>query len=403
MKILLLTSRAPWPAVRADQITMRRLLEFLAARGDVVDLACFVENAEHGRALHQQLGELCRRIDAVVLPRWKSLAQTALTLPRSLPMQVRYFWSSEMERRIRERVAAEPYDLVYTYSIRMAEYSRRLPGASVLGVQLSQALNLRRMVEHVRDPVRRIFFRVEERKVRPYEAQVCADFDRVVLVGQRDVEELARSAPLKNACVCPHGQDIPPRARLRAARREPGAIVFSGVMATYTNVDAASWFAREIFPRVERAVPEARFWIVGRHPQRALRALARPPRVVVTGEVEDVSEWLCRASVAVDPLRMGAGMQNKLVQFMGCELPVVATSVANEGIGARDGAEVLVRNDPEGFAEAVIGLLRDPDARERMGRAARLAAETHWTWDALFERLRGIFHEAVAERAARSA
>jgi len=231
--------------------------------------------------------------------------------------------------------------------------------------------------------------------VRPYEAALCRDFDRVFLVGARDVEELAKTAPVPNAIVQPHGQDVPPLARVREAKREPGAIVMSGVMATYTNVNAARWFGEEIFPLVERELPEASFWIVGRQPQREVKALARPPRVVVTGEVPDVYDWLCRAEVGVAPLRIGAGMQNKLVQAMASELPVVATTVANEGIGASPESHLLLRDEPRAFADAVIALLRDRAARERFGRAARSFVESHWTWEAHFEEQLRIFSEVA--------
>ena len=378
-------------------MTVDRLIRFLAGRGVEVDLACFVENESEDRALRGELGPVCRRIATVRLPSWRAYANTALSLPTREPMQVAYYRSAEMARLVRERVARERYDLVYVHLIRMAEYARKLPLPKVIGLQISQALNLQRMVDNVGDPARRFFYRVEARKVRPYEAAICRDFDRVFLVGQRDIDEIAKTAPVDNALVQPHGQDVPGPARLAQAKREPFAIVMSGVMATYTNVDAATWFAREIFPLVEREVPEASFWIVGRQPQREVLALARPPRVVVTGEVPDVSDWLLRAAVGVAPLRIGAGMQNKLVQAMAAGLPVVATPVANEGIRATDGEHLWLREDPRAFADAVVTLLRDRAARERLGAAARCFVERSWTWEAHFEQQLRVFTE-VAER-----
>ena len=398
MKLLLLSSRPPWPPTRADQMTVERMLRFLAARGVAVDLLCFVEDEAEDRALRGELGPVCREIETVRLPRLRSFARTALSLPGREPMQVAYYRSPEMERRVRERVARERYDLVYVHLIRMAEYARRLPLPKVIGLQISQALNLQRMVDNASDPARRLFYRIETARVRPYEAALCRDFDRVFLVGARDVEELAKTAPVANAVVQPHGQDVPSAERVRGACREPGSIVMSGVMATYTNVNAATWFAREIFPHVERALPEASFWIVGRQPQREVKALARPPRIVVTGEVPDVYDWLLRAEVGVAPLRIGAGMQNKLVQAMASELPVVATSVANEGIGATPDAHLLVRDEPRAFADAVVGLLRDSAERERLGRAARSFVEQHWTWEAHFERQLQVFRDVAAGR-----
>ena len=402
MNVLVLSSRAPSPPKRADQMTVDALVRFLARRGHAVDLACFVESAEEEQALRKELRGVCRRLIVLPLPRWRSYANTAMTLPGRLPMQVRYFESPAMHQALRAAVADGAYDLCYTHLIRMAEYGRRLPLPKVLGMQISQGLNLRRMVDNAKDVFRRTFYRIEESKSRRYEAAVCRDFDRVFLCGQRDVEEIRKQSDARNLVVCPHGQDAPPLPTIRAARREPGAIVFCGVMATYTNVDAAAWFAREIFPRVERAFPEASFWIVGRDPQRSIQALARPPRIVVTGEVDDVFQWLSRASVSVDPLRVGAGMQNKVLQAMGAELPVVATSVANEGIGATPGTEIVLRDDADSFAAAVIDLLRDEEARVRIGRAGRRFLEENWTWEAHFLKEERIFREVAEMRTAGS-
>jgi len=401
MKILVVSSRPPWPPTMADAMTVDRLTRFLADRGHDVHLACFVEDDDQRRELQQGLGDVCSGIDAVTLPKSRAYANTALTLAGKLPMQVQYYRSAEMSRTIDRLVESGGFDLVYTHLIRMAEYTRHAPIPKVMGVQISQALNLGRMVEHSNDPLRKLFYRIEASKVRPYEAEVCANFDRVFLCGPSDIEAIAKTAPVPNAVVCPHGQDVPPRERIEKAERESGAIVITGVMSTYTNVDAATWFAEEVFPRIEAEIPEVSFWIVGRNPQRSLRALARPPRVLVTGEVPDVYDWLCRAQIAVAPLRIGAGMQNKVVQAMACELPVVATSVANEGISGTPDEHILLRDDAAGMAKTISDLLRDAEARERLGKAARRFVEDNWTWEAHFLKLERVLFEVVKERATR--
>jgi glycosyltransferase involved in cell wall biosynthesis len=379
----------------ADAMTVDRLVRFMVERGHEVDLVCFVEDAAEEQRLLGGLADVCQRIEAVRLPKWASYASTALSLPGRLPMQVQYYRSREMRARIGELVASRRYDAVYTHLIRMAEYARQLDLPKVMGVQVCQALNLGRMAQHVKDPFRKLFYGIETAKVRPYEVRACADFDRVFLCGPSDIAALEQTGPVPNAMVCPHGQDVPPLARVRAAEREPCSVVITGVMSTYTNVDAVSWFAQEVFPRIEAELPETRFWIVGRNPQRTVQALARPPRVEVTGEVPDVYDWLCRAQVAVAPLRIGAGMQNKIVQAMACELPVVATSVANEGIGAAPDEHILVRDDAASFADAVIGLLQNAASREKIGGAARSFVESHWTWEAHFENLEKVLVEVA--------
>jgi glycosyltransferase involved in cell wall biosynthesis len=396
MNLLVLSSRSPWPPAMADAMTVDRLVRFLVERGHAVDLVCFVAGDVEDRRLREGLGSVCREIETVRLPTWRSYASTALTLVGGLPMQVQYFRSSAMRAAVERRVATGDHDVVYTHLIRMTEYTRRLSLPKVAGLVVSQALNYERMLAHVSDPFRKAFYGLEAAKVRSYEAELCADYDRVLLCGPADVEAIARTAPVPNAVICAHGQDFPPLPRVREAAREPGSIVITGVMSTYTNVDAVRWFAREIFPRIGREIPGAAFWIVGRNPQRVVQALHRPPRVIVTGEVPDVADWLCRAQVAVAPLRIAAGMQNKLVQAMGCELPVVATAAANEGIRATPDEHLLVRDDSDGFACAVADLLRDAGERERLGRAARRFVDAHWTWEAHFEKLEKVLREVAA-------
>lgn len=398
MRILAVSARPPWPPTMADAMTVDRLVRYLAGRGHTVDLACFVEDEGQERALREGLGGVCRRIEAVRLPRWRSYASTALTLPGRRPMQSQYYRSGAMRNAIQRLVSGEAYDLVYTHLIRMAEYTRGVDLPRVMGMQVCQALNLGRMVEHIGSPLRKLFYQVEAAKVRPYEVAAAADFDRVFLCGPSDIAALERTAPVPNAVVCPHGQDVPELSRVREASRVPGSVVITGVMSTYTNVDAVTWFAREIFPRVERRVPGAVFWIVGRNPQREVRALARPGAVEVTGEVPDVYDWLCRAEVAVAPLRVAAGMQNKLVQAMASECACVATPAANEGIGATPDEHLLVRSDPEAFADAVVELLGDAERRRRLARAGRGFVEAAWTWEAHFEKLEKVLMEVAGSR-----
>ncbi len=396
MKLLIISPRCPWPPRMADAMTIDRMLRFLAERGHEVDLFTYVESDADAEVMRGELGGVCRTIETVCLPPWRSYLNTALTLPGRLPMAVQYYRSSRMRELIADWTARRAGDLVYAHSIRTAQPARGIAIPKVLGLQISQALNLDRMIEHATDPLRRLFYAIERHKVKPYEAELCADFDRVLLCGPADIEEIEKIAPLPHGVICPHGQDVPPLSRVRNAQREPGAIVLSGVMSTYTNVDAATWFAREVFPRVVAEVPEAQFWIVGRDPQRSVRELERSPQITVTGEVPDVYDWLCRAEIGVTPTRIAAGMQNKLVQAMACELPVVATRVANEGIRGLAGENILVADDPKAMAENVIRLLRDASLRERIGSAARHFVETHWTWEANFENFERILRE-VAE------
>jgi glycosyltransferase involved in cell wall biosynthesis len=151
-------------------------------------------------------------------------------------------------------------------------------------------------------------------------------------------------------------------------------------MDYFPNVDATRYFCREIFPLVREAMPEALFYIVGRNPTRQVRALAREANVVVTGSVPDVRPYLAKARVAIAPLRIARGIQNKILEAMAMGLPVVGTSEAFQGIQATMADGIRIADDPEGFAQEVLALLKDHDLHRLCSHHARCYVECRHRW-----------------------
>jgi glycosyltransferase involved in cell wall biosynthesis len=289
--------------------------------------------------------------------------------------------------------------------LRSAETLRRIPAErppfKILALQLSQSLNTRRMTENKLGLSHRLIYAVERRLVRSYEARIWSDFDRTVLIGPRDAQEIRAACvdegvpEIDNFMYCAHGVDTE-RFRPRAdVTPEPGLVVFSGGMNINTNVNAVIWFTDEVWPLIKAAEPAARLRIVGRNPTRSVRQLAKLADVEVTGRVPDTADHIARATVCVNPLLIGAGMQNKLLEYMAMAKPVVATSVANEGIGAPPDECLLIEDTPRGFATAVVRLLRDPFRRAQLGTAARRYVEHDWTWEAHFLKLEQAMIELI--------
>jgi glycosyltransferase involved in cell wall biosynthesis len=162
-------------------------------------------------------------------------------------------------------------------------------------------------------------------------------------------------------------------------------IVFTGQMDYAPNIDAVRWFAGEVMPML----PSARFAIVGRKPPEAVLRLAGA-RTTITGAVPDVRSWLAAADVVAAPLRIARGIQNKVLEAMAMARPVVASPSAFEGIEAEPGRHLIVADEAEAQAEAISGLLDDPERAAAMGRAARLRMEQAYRWDARLEPLAGI-------------
>jgi glycosyltransferase involved in cell wall biosynthesis len=186
--------------------------------------------------------------------------------------------------------------------------------------------------------------------------------------------------------VVPNGIDLEYfRPIPRAAA--PSGLIFTGAMDYLPNIDAVHHFCAAILPLVRRELPSTRFYVVGLNPPAAVRRLGEIPGVVVTGTVPDVRPYYERAAVCVAPLRIGRGVQNKVLQAMAMGLPVVASTVAHRGLEAQPGRHLLVEDEPAAFAARVVALLRDPGAGHALGRQARAFVESNHAWDASCARL----------------
>ena len=407
LRIAVVYGRMPLPMTRADQMTVAHFIAYLSARGHRVDLFALDTGEPLSSTQQDWLADRCGRVDVVRQRPWQSVLGALAALVRGRPLQVGWFTNRRQTRRLREAIAADGYDIVYTYYLRSAEAVRGIATAgrpqaegmpaTFLALQLSQSLNARRIAEHSTRLRDKLVYGVEWRLLRRYEARIWRAFRRTVLIGKCDLEEVAaacreRGEPvIDNHLVCAHGVDIE-RFRPRPELVEPATVVFSGVMRTNTNIEAIGWFVRNCWARVKEQVPDARLLIVGRSPPPQVQAFAQKyPDITVTGEVPDLADYIARAAVCINPMQAGAGMQNKLIEYLASAKPVVATPVANEGVQAKAGEHLLIAATPEEFSAAVVRLLEEPQSGAALGAAGRRFIESTWTWEKLFAELETAF------------
>ncbi len=398
--IAIVCSRAPLPMTRADQMTVAHLIEFLAARGHRIDLYALESGEDMTVRQRDWLAARCRTVTIFPHGILRNLWGAACGLLRGWPLQIGWFLNGRQRRAVRDGMAR--VDIGYGYYIRSAEALRGETRRPVfLAMQLSQTLNTRRMVAQYRNLRQKLLYTVESRLLRGYEARIWRDFTRCVLIGKQDLAEirgLCRDLGLPeidNVLFGPHGTDIARFAPRRDVPVDPCSLVFNGVLRTYTNVHAITWFAAEVWPLVKARAPRATLTIVGRDPRPEIRALAERPGIVVTGEVRDPADYIAPAAICIDPVQAGAGMQNKLIEFMAMAKPVVATTVANEGIGATPGVHLVLADDPAAMADEILALFDDDARRTALGDAARRFVEKSWSWEAPFLTLEAAMRQAI--------
>lgn len=397
MKIVVIAPRFPFPLDKGDRLTVFHLLKYLSQRHQV-SLICFLE-PDQDPAWVEKVEPFCERVEAVPLKRARAYMNCMVGLPGKIPLQMSYYADPEMTAAVEKLTAEIQPDLVYAHTIRMGQYSEPLdaPMTKVLAMQISMTLNYRRLAEHTSNPISKFFFKTEYNKVRGFEAAFARKFDKVLLISEHDLAAIEQKKPLENVFFSPHGVDYKYFAPDKSVEKQANTLIFTGNMNYAPNTDAINYFYTEIFPRIRQEIPDTKLWIVGANTSAAIKSLGDDPAVTVTGRVPDLRTYTNQAQVALAPIRIGAGLQNKVLEGMSMGLPMVVTSVANEGIKAIPNKNILIGDSPEVFAQNVITLLQDAQLRTQMGDAARQFIVEKWSWEKHFGDLEEMFGELVSE------
>ncbi|WP_416274568.1 glycosyltransferase [Lamprobacter sp.] len=433
--LLFLAHRIPFPPNKGDKIRSFNILRHLSGPFRI-HLGAFVDDPDDWR-YRDEVAAYCASLCLLPLnPRLAKLRSLsglvsgeALTLP--------YYRDRRMHRWVRETLAASGPMPVLVFSSAMAQY---LPSLTVpdqasdsAPERLPQVVDFvdvdsdkwRQYAQGHGGPMRWIYAR-EARRLLAFERAVAARASASVLVSEQ--EAILFRQLLQNQAVGQdlsrgqgHDEDWPqsqtPEAALDVAARvhaidngvdtdyfsperdypnpyPPGSanLVFTGAMDYWANVDAVSFFADAVFPRIRQAMPEARFVIVGSRPMPAVQALGERPGIEVTGSVPDVRPYLAHAQGAVAPLRIARGVQNKVLEAMAMGCPVAATPQALDGLRDCAGMDWLVAEGAEPLAALALRLLsadlRDQrEQREQMGRQGRACVLQHYSWSEHLDRL----------------
>ncbi len=402
MKILITSARFPHPQGKADSMTVYRIIRYLARRHEVY-LACFYEHQSELSSL-PELQDLCEEVHYVKLRKWRSTLNMAMALPRlGFPLQVAYYRDKRMQNVIDDLIERRKPDVAYAQLIRMAEYIKDTNTVvRVLAMQVSQTLNYRRMIANVQSVLHKVLYRIEYSRVRRYEPAITHYFDSCLLISKYDEQSLDGHEQIDNIFHSPHGVDVEFFTPSEPIEKE-NALLFCGVLETPTNTDAALYFYQDIYPLIKRQMPDLRLYFVGKSPPASIRKIAATdPSVIVTGFVDDIRPYYAKVKVGIDPLRIGAGLQNKILIGMSMGQPMVCTSIANEGIAGEPGKHLLIADDPQTFASAVIELLDNENFASQISKDARTFVKEKWTWEYYFQLLEVHLEDLVSGRVKRS-
>jgi len=297
-----------------------------------------------------------------------------------------------MSRLISNELALNKYDLIHVHLIRMAQYGEEIDKPKrVLDLTDAGSLYLERFLKSTKNPFKKVFLKVELERLRNYE-RILERFDVSLVCSEVDADILRKRAPRANIDLLFNGIDLEYFSLVDLPVPEHGRIIYTGNMSYYPNIDGALFLINKIFPKIKKSIAHAKLYIVGQNPPSAVKKF-NGDDIIVTGFVPDIKAEYLRSVVAVAPIRFGAGTLNKILEPMALGIPVVATSVATEGLPLKQGKDVLVADSPDDFAQSVINVLNDKKLQRTIGTNAQSIVRNRYDWKKIAERLETIYNE----------
>ncbi|MBM0106168.1 glycosyltransferase [Steroidobacter sp. S1-65] len=376
-RILVLTPRYPYPVIGGDRLRIYEICRQLAQRHELTLLSLCETREEMDAALPTD--GIFTRIERFHLPKWRSFLNVMSALPTRVPLQVAYYRSTAFRQRILQLLPE--FDCCLAHLIRTGHYVRQARIPTILEMTDAISMNYQRArslskARHLRASI----YAVEASRLLEYEREVMNEFDLVTLVADTDRDFLLNGTHRAHVLVCSNGVNLDAMPFQDRRQSEP-VIVFIGNMASVQNLDACTYFAERVMPVIRKSI-DCRFRIIGRISGKHAARLRSYPDTEVCANVGDVAAAVGQARAGVAPIRVGAGIQNKILEYMALGLPVVSSSIGLEGLAAHPGRDILLADTPEQYAAQFSKLWNDQTLASQIGRAGFDYARENHSWPA---------------------
>ncbi len=397
--ILYLVHRLPYPPNKGDKITSFNLLKYLSKRYKVY-LGCFIDDPEDWQ-YSEYVESFCEDSCIVDLNPKKAKILSIRGLFTGEALTVPYYRNKQLHNWVDKLIEQKKIDSVLIFSGAMAQYvSGKIEGniRTVLDLEDVDSDKWRLYAKDHQWPMSWLYQR-ESEKLLAFEKVMANEFDVTVLVSKEEADFFKQLAPEVSEKIVNRVQGVdseffsPELSYENPYPENAMVLTFTGAMDYWPNINAAVWFAEEIFPKIKQQFEQACFYIVGMNPSDEVQKLAENKAVFVTGGVPDVRPYIAHGMLAVVPLRLARGIQNKVLEAMAMEKPVLATSNAMQGIVQGAGFTPLVADDELSLVNGAIAILSGENKQDvKAGRATVLE---HYNWDTNLRRIELLLKDGL--------
>lgn len=387
MRIGVLLSRFPYPLEKGDKLRAYHQIRTLAKHHEIYLCALHVGKL-HENAI-EQLSPFCKEIKVIRLTRFSILLNLFNSLIFSkLPLQVAYFFSRKEKAGIHNFFKDSKIDHLYCQLIRVTEYVKDFNSVpKTLDYMDALSRGMSRRIEKAPFYLK-LFIRIESTRLKRYEHFIFQEFDNLCIISEQDRNYIIHAENLKIAIIR-NGVDQNYFKPVDSVEKIYD-LLFTGNMSYPPNVDCAEFLVNEVMPMVWKSNPNCRLAIAGSSPSSKVRSLTSE-RVIVTGWVNDIRKTYASCKVFVAPMRIGSGLQNKLLEAMAMRIPCITSPLANNALKAIDGKNILIAEDAEKVAELINYLLRHPDQAEKIAEQGLDFISRNYDWESSTTQLEALF------------
>ena len=364
MKIFVLLPRIPYPLEKGDKLRAFNQIKQLSKHNEIVLCALNDDRKVSEQDAFRALQPYCQSISFIKITKPQILLGLVRAFLKGLPMQCGYFYNRKAVKKIDALIAKHKPDILFGQLLRVAEYIRHKDLPKAIDYQDIFSYGMKRRAD-IASFVTRPVYNMEYRRLCRYEAAIFDDFDVRTIISEPD-RALFPHKKRDEILIVPNGVDHEKYHPMDCEKRYD--LVFTGNMSYPPNVNAVEYLAYEILPIVWKTLPNVKMYIAGATPDPKVKKAASD-KIIVSGWLDDIRDAYAQSRVFIAPMRIGTGLQNKLLEAMSMRLPAVTSPLANASLGAKPDEEILVGKDAEEMAQHIITLLTDKEKAEQIAQA----------------------------------
>ena len=390
MKIFVLLPRIPYPLEKGDKLRAFNQIKELAKRNEVMLCALNDDPKVSEQDAFRALQPYCQSINFVRIKKMQILEGMVRAFFKGLPIQCGYFYNRKVAKKVDALIDKHKPDMLFGQLLRVAEYIRHKDIPKTIDYQDIFSYGMKRRAD-IASPLKRPIYNMEYRRLRRYEAAIFDDFDVRTIISEAD-RDLFPHEKRDEILIIPNGVDHEKYHPMDGEKRYD--LVFTGNMSYAPNVNAVEYLANEILPIVWKTLPDVKLYIAGATPDPKVKRVASE-RIIVSGWLDDIRDAYAQSRVFIAPMRIGTGLQNKLLEAMSMRLPAITSPLANASLGAQPDEEILVGSNAAEIAQHIITLLTDPAKADRLAQAGFDFTNRVYDWGKATEVMEEAMHKAL--------